>query len=66
MCPFCGTESPYKIDAAAVRIEEIDLARTLRELPDEQRGWKSERRTVQCRSCKAVMVFEHRTRRPEL
>jgi hypothetical protein len=30
----------------------------LRELPDDQRGWKTDRRSVQCQSCKAVMVYE--------
>jgi hypothetical protein len=32
--------------------------RALRELPDEQRGWQTEKRTVQCQSCKAVSVFD--------
>src|SRR5262245_59060064 len=27
-------------------------------MPDEQRGWQTEKRTVQCRSCKAVSVFD--------
>ncbi len=30
----------------------------LRELPEEDRGWQTERRSVQCQSCKAVMVFD--------
>jgi hypothetical protein len=58
VCPFCGTESPYEIDAATGAIQEIDLVRTLRELPEELRGWQAERRTVQCQSCKAVTVFD--------
>jgi len=57
VCPFCGTESPYKVTEAG-KIEELDLVRALRELPDEQRGWQTEKRTVQCRSCKAVSVFD--------
>ena len=32
--------------------------KALRELPDEARGWLTERRTVQCQSCKAVSVFD--------
>jgi hypothetical protein len=32
--------------------------KALRELPDADRGWQTERRTVQCRSCKAVSVFD--------
>ena len=58
VCPFCGTESPYNIHAAGGAVEEIDLVTTLREMPDELRGWDTERRSVQCQSCKAVMVFE--------
>lgn len=57
VCPFCGTESPYAIDASG-QVVELDLVRALRELPDEMRGWQAERRTVQCRSCKAVSVFD--------
>src|SRR4029078_11604526 len=57
VCPFCGTESPYKVTAAG-EIEEIDLVRALREIPDEDRGWRTEEATVQCRSGKAVSVFD--------
>jgi hypothetical protein len=58
VCPFCGTESPYKIDETTGKIEELDLVKALREMPDDQRGWLAEKRTVQCRSCKAVSVFD--------
>jgi predicted RNA-binding Zn-ribbon protein involved in translation (DUF1610 family) len=58
VCPFCGTESPYQIDHTTGAVVEVDLVRALRELPEEERGWNTERRTVQCTSCKAVMVFE--------
>ena len=58
VCPFCGTVSPYTIDQDTGTIEELDLVKALRELPDEQRGWKTERRSVQCSSCKAVMVYD--------
>jgi predicted RNA-binding Zn-ribbon protein involved in translation (DUF1610 family) len=57
VCPFCGTESPYRVTAAG-EIQELDLVRALREMPDDQRGWETERRTVQCQSCKAVSVFD--------
>jgi hypothetical protein len=57
VCPFCGTESPYQITASG-EIEELDLVRALRELPEDLRGWQTEVRTVQCRSCKAVSVFD--------
>lgn len=57
-CPFCGTESPYHVDRDQGKVIELDLVRALRELPDEERGWQTERRSVQCQSCRAVMVFD--------
>src|SRR4051794_32584714 len=57
VCPFCGTESPYEVKPTG-EIVELDLVRALREMPDDLRGWQTERRTVQCRSCKAVSVFD--------
>jgi predicted RNA-binding Zn-ribbon protein involved in translation (DUF1610 family) len=58
VCPFCGTEAPYEADKDTGKIQEIDLVTALRELPAEQRGWQTERRSVQCQSCKAVMVYD--------
>ena len=58
VCPFCGTESPYVVPKETGPIAEIDLLATLSELPEEQRGWNTERRSVQCQSCKAIMVFD--------
>jgi hypothetical protein len=58
ICPFCGTESPYQIDRELGKIVELDLVKALRELPSEDRGWQTERRSVQCQSCRAVMVFD--------
>jgi hypothetical protein len=56
VCPFCGTESPYTVSETGA-IEELDLVRALREIPDGARGWQTARITVQCQSCKAVSVF---------
>jgi hypothetical protein len=58
VCPFCGTATPFDVDKDSGAIIELDLVTALRELPDEARGWSEERRTVQCRSCKAVSVFD--------
>ncbi len=58
MCPYCGTEAPMELDAATGEIQEIDLVKTLREMPEELRGWKAEKRTVKCRNCHAVSVFD--------
>lgn len=57
-CPFCGTESPYHFDRDQGQVVELDLAKALRELPDDERGWQTERRSVQCQACRAVMVFD--------
>ena len=57
VCPFCGTESPAELESDTGKIKEHDLVTALREIPDDQRGWQSERRTVKCRSCKAITVF---------
>ena len=58
MCPFCGTESPYQIDRETGKVVENDLTAALRDLPREDPAWQSARRTVQCQSCRAVMVYE--------
>jgi hypothetical protein len=58
VCTFCGTATPFEIDADSGAMVELDLVAALRELPDEDRGWAMARRTVQCQSCKAVTVFD--------
>lgn len=58
VCPFCGTESPYSLDRETGKVVERDLVTALRELPDEERGWQTATRSVQCQSCRAVMVFD--------
>jgi hypothetical protein len=58
VCPFCGTAAPFTVDPASGALVENDLTKALRELPDEARGWLTEKRTVQCQSCKAVSVFD--------
>jgi hypothetical protein len=58
VCPFCGTATPFTVDPASGALVENDLAKALRDLPDEARGWLTDKRTVQCQSCKAVSVFD--------
>ena len=58
VCPYCGTESPYVIDRETGKAVENDLVKALREMPAEDRGWNTERRSVQCQSCRAVMVYD--------
>ena len=57
-CRFCGTESPYRVDRETGKVQELDLVTALRNLPADERGWLTEKRSVQCQSCRAVMVFE--------
>jgi len=58
VCSYCGTEAPMELDAKTGEIQEIDLVKTLREMPEELRGWKSAKKTVKCRNCHAVSVFD--------
>lgn len=58
VCPYCGTQSPAELDADTGKIVEHDLARALRETPEEWRGWSAVRKTVKCRSCQAITVFD--------
>jgi hypothetical protein len=58
VCPYCGTVSPYDVDRDTGKIQEIDLVTTLREMPDSSRGWEADKKSVKCRSCHAVSVFE--------
>lgn len=58
MCPYCGTQSPYEIDRDSGAIRELDLVQALRELSDEERGWNAKKRSVRCRSCQAISVFD--------
>ena len=58
VCPYCGTEAPGELNADTGAIQEIDLVTTLREMPEELRGWKADKKTVKCRNCHAVSVFD--------
>ncbi len=60
VCPYCGTESPAELKADGSLVEENDLVTALRSLPDEQRGWAAERKTVRCQSCQAISVFDEK------
>jgi len=59
VCPFCGVESPFQLPerTAATVVVEHDLVAALNRLPGEQ-GWKAEKTSVRCQSCRAVSVFD--------
>ena len=58
ICPFCGTESRYVIDRDIGKVAEKDLAAALRAMPAAEQAWQATHRSVQCQSCRAVMVYE--------
>jgi len=60
VCGFCGTVSPAKLDDDTGRVIEHDLVTALRSVPDEARGWQTEKVYVKCRSCQAISVFDPR------
>lgn len=60
VCPFCGTESPYAIDRAIGKVAERSLDAGLRDTAaaERERAGRDARRTVQCQSCRAIMVYD--------
>lgn len=57
ICPFCGTQSPAKLDATGAIVEH-DLVQALRGITADGRGWQIDRREVKCQSCHAISVFD--------
>jgi len=60
ICPFCGTVSPVELQTRGPEtvIVEHDLARALRDIPDSRRGWRTDKVSVRCQSCRAISVFD--------
>src|SRR6059036_2418609 len=58
VCPYCGTTSPMSAPPDSAGVKEHDLVETLRSLPDEKRGWKTDKVSVKCQSCQAISVFD--------
>jgi endogenous inhibitor of DNA gyrase (YacG/DUF329 family) len=57
-CPFCGTQSKAELKTDGTLVEESGLMAALRAIPDDQRGWAAEKKTVRCQSCNAISVFD--------
>ncbi len=55
VCAYCGTESPYRIEAVG-EIVEHDLVAALKAVPQSARGLL-ERRQVRCQHCQAISFF---------
>jgi hypothetical protein len=58
VCPFCGTESPYAIDRAIGKVAERALDEGLRDSAAAVAAPSEPRRSVQCQSCRAIMVYD--------
>ena len=58
VCPYCSTISPAHIEEVEGKIKEHDLVTALRELPEDRRGWKSNKVSVRCQSCQAISIFD--------
>jgi Zn finger protein HypA/HybF involved in hydrogenase expression len=60
ICPYCGTESLAELltRGGETVIVEHDLAAALRSIPDSARGWRAEKISVRCQSCRAISVFD--------
>lgn len=58
VCPYCGAVAPGTHDVASGEVREHDLAATLRDIPEQDRGWKAEKISVKCRSCQAISVLD--------
>ncbi len=61
ICPFCGATSPAQAELTATGeqvIVEHDLVAALRGIPDEARGWQTQKVSVRCQSCQAISVFD--------
>ena len=59
VCPFCGTVAPMALPKEGeLAIAEHDLVTALRNIPDDQRGWQAEKKSVKCQSCQAITVFD--------
>ncbi len=57
VCPFCGTESPARLDPGGGVVEH-DLVSALRGIGDDARGWQAQKRQVKCQSCNAISVLD--------
>jgi hypothetical protein len=61
VCPFCGTESPYTVNRDIGKVAERELAAGLSAAAaaDRERSEQGNTgRSVQCQSCRAVMVYD--------
>ncbi len=58
VCPYCGAVSPMAAPPEGAEIKEHDLMEALNNVPDAERGWATEKKSVRCQSCQAITVFD--------
>lgn len=61
VCPYCGNTSPATLETTPSGeqvVREYDLLEALRSLPDDARGWQTQKTEVRCQSCQAISVFD--------
>lgn len=60
VCPYCGTILPWRggEDPMGASIVEHDLEKALSVVDDESRGFREEKKSVRCESCRAISVFD--------
>jgi hypothetical protein len=58
VCPYCGMIVPGQPAVAGQAVVEHDLAKALREVGDEARGWQADKISVKCQSCQAISVLD--------
>ena len=59
-CPYCGTILPWTdgSDPLGASISERDLEAALASMGSEDRGLRTEKKSVKCESCKAISIFD--------
>ena len=60
VCPYCGTILPWKLgeDPMGAQIVEHDLEKALANIDQDSRGFREEKKSVRCESCRAISVFD--------
>lgn len=60
VCPYCGTILPWKEgeDPMGAQIVEHDLEKALANIGGDSRGFREEKKSVRCESCRAISVFD--------
>ena len=59
-CPYCGTILPWTDggDPLGASISERDLEAALASMGSENRGLRTEKKSVKCESCQAISIFD--------